>query len=389
MDLIPSYFTNNSIESYLIKVTSRSKIIYWIIIFSVLCGIILLPLIYVDVAINARGYFQTEIAKQIILTTYPGKVIFTSIEEGLFVNKGDTLFIIESEALSAQKKAVENRILDNSNAIKDLEKLTGIKYPGPTYESNSFLTTRYFSEYSDMVKTWNTQFQKHLKSKKEYDRMEILHKQEIIPTSEYEKSLYTYKSEEEDLQQILTYRKSLWQADLMQRRDIGITMEAELKEYLEALKSRVILAPVRGKIIQSADIQCGMIVNTNQQLAEISPDGDLIAMCYVSPKDIGLITIDQRIKIQVDALNYNEWGLLDANIIDISDDLIIENESSAYYKVKCKPESTFMHLKNGIKAELKKGMSFSARIVIARRSVFNLLFDKTNKWFNPYLTKSR
>lgn len=389
MDLIPSYFTNNSIESYLIKVTSRSKIIYWIIIFSVLCGIILLPLIYVDVAINARGYFQTEIAKQIILTTYAGKVIFTSIKEGLFVNKGDTLFIIESEALSAQKKAVENRILDNSNAIKDLEKLTGIKYPGPTYEFNSFLTTRYFSEYSDMVKTWNTQFQKHLKSKKEYDRMEILHKQEIIPTSEYEKSLYTYKSEEEDLQQILTYRKSLWQADLMQRRDIGITMEAELKEYLEALKSRVILAPVRGKIIQSADIQCGMIVNTNQQLAEISPDGDLIAMCYVSPKDIGLITIDQRIKIQVDALNYNEWGLLDANIIDISDDLIIENESSAYYKVKCKPESTFMHLKNGIKAELKKGMSFSARIVIARRSVFNLLFDKTNKWFNPYLTKSR
>ena len=175
----------------------------------------------------------------------------------------------------------------------------------------------------------------------------------------------------------------------MQRRDIGITMEAELKEYLEALKSRVILAPVRGKIIQSADIQCGMIVNTNQQLAEISPDGDLIAMCYVSPKDIGLITIDQRIKIQVDALNYNEWGLLDANIIDISDDLIIENESSAYYKVKCKPESTFMHLKNGIKAELKKGMSFSARIVIARRSVFNLLFDKTNKWFNPYLVRSR
>ena len=389
MDLIPSQFTNGSIESYLIKVTSRSRIIYWLIIFSILCGIIILPFIYVDVAINSRGYFQTEIAKQIILTTCPGKVIFTSIEEGLIVNRGDTLFIIESEALSAQKKAVENRILDNANAIKDLERLTDIKYPIQTLEINSFQTTRYFSEYSDMVKSWNTQFQKHLKSKKEYDRMEILYKQEIVPTAEYEKSLYTYKSEEENLNQIVTYRKSIWQADLMQKRDLGIAMEAELKEYLEALKSRIILSPVRGKVIKSADIQRGMIVNANQQLAEISPDGDLIAMCYVSPKDIGLITIDQKVKIQVDALNYNEWGFLNANIIDISDDLIINDESSAYYRVKCKPRSSSMHLKNGIKAELKKGMSFSARIVIARRSLFNLLFDKTDKWFNPYLARSR
>ena len=389
MDLIPSHFTNNSIESYLIKVTSRSRIIYWIIIFSVLSWIAILPFIYVDVAINARGNFQTEIAKQIILTTCPGKVIFTSLEEGHMVNRGDTLFIIESEALSAQKKAVENRILENSNAITDLEKLTRIKYPDQKLEINSFLTTRYFSEYSNMTKSWNTQFQKHLKSEKEYDRMKILHEQEIIPMAEYEKSLYTYKSEAEDLNQILTYRTSLWQADLMQRRDIGITMEAELKEYIEALKSRVILAPVRGIIIQSADIQRDMIVNTNQKLAEISPDGDLIAICYVSPKDIGIITIDQKVKIQVDALNYNEWGFLDANIMDISDDLIIENESNAYYRVKCKPGSSFMHLKNGIKAELKKGMSFSARIVIARRSVLNLLFDKTSKWLNPYLAKSR
>ena len=389
MDLIPSHFTNNSIESYLIKVTSRSRIIYWIIIFSVLSWIVILPFIYVDVAINARGNFQTEIAKQIILTTCPGKVIFTSLEEGHMVNRGDTLFILESEALSAQKKAVENRILENNNAITDLEKLTRIKYPDQKLEINSFLTTRYFSEYSNMSKSWNTQFQKHLKSEKEYDRMKILHEQEIIPMAEYEKSLYTYKSEVEDLNQILTYRTSLWQADLMQRRDIGITMEAELKEYIEALKSRVILAPVRGRIIQSADIQRGMIVNTNQKLAEISPDGDLIAICYVSPKDIGLITIDQNVKIQVDALNYNEWGFLDANIMDISDDLIIENESNAYYRVKCKPGSSFMHLNNGIKAELKKGMSFSARIVIARRSLLNLLFDKTSKWLNPYLAKSR
>jgi len=219
--------------------------------------------------------------------------------------------------------------------------------------------------------------------------MTILHNQEIIPEAEFEKSLYTFKSDEEDLQQILTYRKSLWQADMMQRKDQEIIMEAELRECLEALNNRIICAPVSGTIIKSADIQSGMLVVANQMIAEISPSGDLVAMCYVNPKDVGLININQKVKIQVDALNYNEWGLLDASISYISDDLIIENESSAYFSVKCKPASSFMHLKNGVKAELKKGMSFSARIVIARRSLFNLLFDKTDKWFNPYMAKSR
>jgi len=29
-------------------------------------------------------------------------------------------------------------------------------------------------------------------------------------------------------------------------------------------------------------------------------------------------------------------------------------------------------------------MSFNARIVVIRRSLFHLLFDKADKWFNPY-----
>jgi hypothetical protein len=146
----------------------------------------------------------------------------------------------------------------------------------------------------------------------------------------------------------------------------------------------MILAPIDGEIIQSSDIQTGSIVNPGQKIAEISPAGELIATCFVKPTDIGLIHEKQQVKIQVDAFNYNEWGMLQGDIIDISDDMIVDNASVAYFRIKCKPNQTFLSLRNGNKAYIKKGMSLNARIVVIRRSLFNLLFDKAEKWFNPY-----
>jgi HlyD family secretion protein len=93
------------------------------------------------------------------------------------------------------------------------------------------------------------------------------------------------------------------------------------------------------------------------------------------------------VKIQVDAFNYNEWGMLTGNIIDISDDMIVENGSTAYFRIKCKPDQTFLSLRNGHKAYIKKGMSINTRIFVIRRSLYNLLFDKADKWFNPYTYK--
>lgn len=88
--------------------------------------------------------------------------------------------------------------------------------------------------------------------------------------------------------------------------------------------------------------------------------------------------------IQVDALKYTEWGLLDAWISDISDDLIVDEGQSAYFRVECKPVKNYLSLKNSVIAELKKGMTFNARIVVAKRNLLNLLFDKMDDWFNPY-----
>ena len=384
MELIPFSISEYCLETYLIRITTRSRIIYWIIIVMILLAIAILPFIYVDVSVQARGFFQSDIEKQVVYIPLQGKIIYTSIHNGGSVNKGDTLLIFDTESIMARHASLVQSIAENESSMLDLEKLSNIYSLEDQPVENGLITQRYKAEFANFINQRSIQFQKCEKKKSEHTRNEILYHQEIIPKSEYENSLFMLNSEKDNLNQILISQKSLWQNDLTLRKNDSVRLLADLKQCLEELTNRIVVAPTSGEIIQSSDILPGSIVTPGQKIAEISPEGELIATCFVKPADIGLIHEKQKVKIQVDAFNFNEWGMLQGNIIDISDDMILENGSAAYFRVKCKPEKKFLSLKNGYKAEIKKGMSLNIRILVTRRSLYHLLFDKADKWFNPY-----
>ena len=350
----------------------------------IISGIAILPFIYVDVSVQARGYFQSDIEKQIVFTPYQGKIIFTSIRNGGDIKKGDTLLVFDTESIRAQQASLIQRIGENNASIMDLEALTKHYSIADRSVQSGVITERYKAEFANFRNQQTIQFQKYQKKKTEHERNKVLYNQQIIPKSDFENSLFLLTTEKDNLEQILLSQESIWQSDLTLRRNDSIKLVADLKQYSEDLRNRIIFAPTAGEIIQSSDIQIGSIVSAGQKIAEISPEGELVATCFVKPAEIGLIHEKQKVKIQVDAFNYNEWGILQGDIIDISDDMIVENGSDAYFRVKCKPEKTFLSLKNGYKAEIKKGMSLNTRILIIRRSLYHLLFDKADKWFNPY-----
>jgi HlyD family secretion protein len=384
MDLIPFSISEYSLETYLVNITPRSRIIYWIIIGMILVGIAILPFVSVDVSVQARGYFQSDIEKQVVYTPIQGKIIYTSVRNGEKIRKGDTLLVIDTETIRAKHASLVQRIAENDSSMMDLEKLTNFVSSDNKMLNASLITQRYNAEFANLRIQQSIQFQKYQKKKTEHERNELLYHQQIIPKMEYENSLFLLNSEKDNLNQVLLSRKSIWQNDLTLRRNESVTLLADLKQCSEELTNRIVLAPTGGEIIQSSDIQTGSIVSPGQKIAEISPEGELVATCFVKSSDIGLIHEKQKVKIQVDAFNFNEWGMLQGDIIDISDDMILENGSVAYFRIKCKPEKTFLSLKNGYKADIKKGMSLSTRIVVIRRSLFHLLFDKADKWFNPY-----
>jgi HlyD family secretion protein len=385
MDFIPKELTDRTLESLLIKVNTRSKLIYWLLIIILIVAITSLPLIKVDVAVRARGFFQSEIERQALYAPTNGKVLFTAISTGKNICQGDTLFVISSDAVKAEMAAIEQKILDNNEAIVDLKELLSMQLSNDRLSRVSVGTKRYYAEYISLLRLIELQAQSYHKTKSDYERKKILYEQKIISAAEYEVIYYNLRSEEENLMQVFSQNKAKWELDLAQRRNDSIVFQAELQRCFEEISNRVIIAPLSGEIVQSTDIQSGTFVNNNQRIAEISPVGEIVAICYVSPGDIGLVKPGLQALIQVDALKYTEWGLLKAEIIDVANDMIIDEAQSAYFRIKCKPEKSYLSLKNGVNADLMKGMSFTARIVIAKRTLFNLLFDKADDWLNPYM----
>ena len=72
-------------------------------------------------------------------------------------------------------------------------------------------------------------------------------------------------------------------------------------------------------------------------------------------------------------------------MLDISDDIIFTNTGEAVFKVRCSLDNDHLKLKNEYKGYLKKGMNFTARFMVAKRSLFQLLYDDADNWLNPNL----
>jgi HlyD family secretion protein len=84
----------------------------------------------------------------------------------------------------------------------------------------------------------------------------------------------------------------------------------------------------------------------------------------------------------IDALNYREWGVVDATVIEVADDASL-TEDGAVFRVRCALARTDLRLRGGQRVTLGKGMTFRARFVIAERSLLQLLFDRVDDWLNP------
>jgi HlyD family secretion protein len=89
------------------------------------------------------------------------------------------------------------------------------------------------------------------------------------------------------------------------------------------------------------------------------------------------------VRLQIAAYNYNEWGLLDAKVLRVSDDVVITGEQ-AHYVVVCRLAKAHLELPNGYRGDLRKGMNVQARFIVARRSLWQLLYDKIDDWINPH-----
>ncbi len=212
--------------------------------------------------------------------------------------------------------------------------------------------------------------------------MESLYQHDLISEKEYDDLVYQQHLYEKEYSMFC----SKYQKECQHQLTASFSEKQELVSKIHTLKYNlshaIIKSPVSGSIENFKGIFPGSNINSGSQIAVISPDSRLVADIYLNPHEIGYIYEGQSVKLHLDAFNYREWGSVYSTITDLSNDFILLN-GKPVFRARCPVPIKYLELNNGYKGFIKKGMTFRARIIITKRTLFQILFDRLEKWFEP------
>lgn len=378
MQIFPKEILENTMQAYIPKNGVKSRVIYGLLLAAILGFICALPFIKVKVYKNAQGFVKPSKERVAITSLNSGKVLFSNIESNNYVEKGEVLLIIESNILNEQIALSDYDIKRLSIEIDDLQYLISQR----KIQSNGIKSPKYQKEYFQFLEFSFEHKTRIKKLKVDYERNQKLFRKGVIAQAEYENIKLDYDLAINGFNQFKNQQFNRWEASLTALKNDYEIAQNKKSQYLESKKNYEVKAPATGSLIIQMGIERGSVVTSGALLAEISPDTKLLAECYVRPLDIGLIDKSKPINFQIDAFNYNQWGLATGKILDISQDIEMINDQPVF-KIKCQINESFLELKNGAKGFIKKGMTFNARFEITERTLFQLLYDKVDDWMNP------
>lgn len=358
----------------------KGKLIYLLIVLFFLLIILSLPLIQIPISVSSPGIVTDLNENHPIVTTVSGRVTHSNIKRNnQFFKKGDTLFRLNTEQLIEYNQFQNSQISDylqQSNDLLSLSKGRFIGLQSSVYKNQAQL---YFEKDALIRADLNL-------ASKEFERIKKMFDEGILSQSDYDKSFFKLESLKRQLEANKEEHISRWQSE---KRDVDRILRESKKELSinsKKISDYIIKSPINGRIINLTPIQSGGYINQGVKICDISPEEHSIVKVQVSPKDIGFIKINQRVKIQVDAFNHNQWGLLEGNVVEIQNNISIdEHTKQPYFTIICATEKDFLQLKNGYKGNIIKGMTVSVRFYLLERTLWQLLFDNIDDWFNPKL----
>lgn len=381
--LLPNEWIENSIETYIYQHTTKSQIIYWVVLAALTVTLIALPYIYVDISIQGGGVVRPITEKTEIKSAVTEYIDSVFVREGQQVEQGDILLCFRTNNADNKINYQSNRVKDQEAHISDLTYLAKGETP---LQFRSSVRQQEYSYYIRRIKELETTLQQ---AEKEYKRNKTLFERKVIAEEEYDKYYFQFQSKQNELSSLKESQLSTWQSDLNSYRNQSQEMNTNLKQEIKDKDMYIVRSPVSGTIDQFSGIYRGSSIQTGQSLAVISPDSTLCMEIYVTPRNIGFLYIGMPVNVQVESFNYNEWGTIPGSVKEISSDFLTDNQGNSFYKVKCQMERDHLVLKkSNKKGYLKKGMTVSAHFMITERSLFDLLYQKIDDWANPVQYKT-
>ncbi len=364
----------------------RSNVIYMLILSSTIIALSSLPFIPVEISINSQGRIQSSLERSELLASVSGRVVDVRIKDNQSIFKGDTLLLIDSSLPGQQSNIISKRLALLKQLLTDASQIVNsANFQERFSMKQEFFTEQYSASWLQFLQEFEMSSLNKDQADRIFKRYNTLYENGAITLAESEKFRFEFDKAVSDQTLLINKWIFQWETEAAGfQRELSELLSREA-DIAEQEKLFILRAHVNGSVQNMAGIQVGSYVFANQKIAEISPDTQLIAICYVKPVDIGLIRKGQTVNFQIDAFNYNQWGLISGEVMDISDDIIFTGQGNAVFKVRCILDKEYLKLRNNYKGNLRKGMSFTARFMITERTLYELLYDKLDDWLNPNL----
>ncbi|MCK7556459.1 HlyD family secretion protein [Chitinophaga sedimenti] len=344
--IFPFDVVNTSIEKHLQQYEPRSRVLYLLLLTVFLVAFVLLFMLKVDVTVRSTGLLRPEQERTEIRSLVAGTVDSLFIRENQHVTIGQPMLTLAASAVKDKNLSLGTQLQELQQQQHDLQVLTAGRQNGlqsGMYRQEWLLYRQKLAESATRLAT----------ARKNYERFNSLYKDRVISAAEFERYDYEYKAVKDEAALVKAQQQTKWQADLTAI-DIQLReLQARQTLYVEQEGQYTVRAAANGYVQQLKGIQPGSSVVAGELLGEVSPDSGLVADVYVLPKDIGYIREGSLVRMQVDAYDYNLWGMAQGRVADISKDVMIQ-DGQPLFRVRCAIDNPVMALKNGYKGYLKK-----------------------------------
>ncbi|WP_243864951.1 HlyD family type I secretion periplasmic adaptor subunit [Halospina denitrificans] len=151
-------------------------------------------------------------------------------------------------------------------------------------------------------------------------------------------------------------------------------------EKAEALNEKQILkSPVNG-VVQELEIHTvGGVVTAAQPLMKIVPQGTQLEVeAMLANKDIGFVHVGQSAEIKVSAFPFTEYGVIKADVVDLSDAAIPDEKAGWLFKMRLGMDKETIPV-NGKEVRLRPGMVVTAEVKTGSRSMMSYFLSPIMK----------
>jgi len=352
----------------------RSFIPGYVVMGSVLAMLAALPLVRVDVVTTAAGMVRPLLEPVMILAPMTGILDSTILVNNMEVYQGDTVGWFRRD--HPETRIGENAALITANLarIRDINRILEGK--------EAVETGRYIQSYRNhLADLARLQIRRDF-LQGEYMTAARLYRSEVIPLHEYEEAESRYQlllAEIKDLRE--KYRNQL-QEELYRLGQENRACRKEIALTRSTLRDYYIVAPATGTVHGCPGLTAGSVIRSGMKLGTVSPAGGLAAECFLDPARIQGITPGTPVRLRFEGSGFQMKAQMETAVDHIEKEVVMIN-GRPFYRVRCSLEPSGFIETDGEKIPLAKGMTFSASMVLFRRSLFSLITERLNRRVNP------